>query len=73
MKLAVKICKTFPECALPSNVSKITIKTDIKSRCSLKRCDGQMLPYSNMPVLVLISGVIHRSTLHLAVAGSIVY
>ena len=54
--------EVFPECSLPSTISKSTIK--IIGHHSI-------LPH--MPVLVLITRVIHPSTLHFAVAGSIVY
>ena len=41
-----------------------------RSPFSFKRCDGPILL---VPVHVLITRVIHRSTLHFAVARNIVY
>ena len=43
-----------------------------RSPFSFKRCDGPILT-SFVPVLVLITRVIHRSKLHFAVARNIVY
>ena len=63
--------ETFPECSLPSTVSKNTIKM-IGHRSRLRDAMGQSyLPF--VPVLMLITRVIHRSTLHFAVARNIVY
>ena len=43
-----------------------------RSPFSFKRCDGPILPHF-MPVMVLITSVIHRPTLHFAVARNIVH
>ena len=40
---------------------------------SFKRCDGPIIYTSFVPVLVLITRVIYRSTLHFAVARNIVF
>ena len=42
-----------------------------RSPFSFKRCDGPITSF--VPILVLITRVIHRSTLHFAVARNIVY
>ena len=63
--------ETFPECSLPRTVSKNTIKM-IGHHSRLKEYDGPNLPIL-MPVVVLITRVIHRSTLNFAVARNIVY
>ena len=62
--------QTFPDCSLPSTVSKNTIKTIGQHSC-LRDVMGQS--YLIVPVPVLITRVIHRSTLHFAVARNIVY
>ena len=62
--------ETFPECSLPSTVSKNTIKT-IGHHSGLRDVMGQS--YLIVAVLVLITRVIHRSKLHFAVARNIVY
>ena len=62
------IFETFPECSLLSPVSKNTIKM-MGHHSRLRDVMGQ----SFVPVLVLITPVIHRSTLHFAVARNIVY
>lgn len=59
--------KTFSERSLPSFVSKKTIKKIGHQ----PRKRANLAPF--MPVLVLITRVIHRSTSHFAVAGSTVY
>ena len=62
--------ETFPKCSLPSTVSKNAIKM-IGHHSLLRDVVGQS--YLIVPVLVLITHVIHRSTLHYAVARNIVY
>ena len=44
-----------------------------RSQFSFKRYDGPILPLLMPPVVVLITRVIRRSTLHFAVARNIVY
>ena len=48
------------ECSLPSTDSKKYNKND-RSPFSFKRCDGPILPRSRVPVVVLMTRVIHRS------------
>ena len=62
--------ETFPECSLPSTVSKNTIKM-IGHHSRLKDVMANLTPF--MPVLVLITRVVHRYTLHFAVARNISY
>ena len=62
--------ETFPQCSLPSTVSKNTIKM-IGHHSRLR--DVMSQSYLIVPVLVLITRVIHRSKLHFAVARNIVY
>ena len=66
----INFFETFLECSLPSTVlKKKTIKNNKNdtSPFSINRCDGFNLALF-MPVLMLIMHVIHRSTLHFAVA-----
>ena len=63
--------ETFPECSLPSTVSKNTIKL-IGHHSRLRDVmRANLLPF--VSVIVLITRVIHRSTLHFAAAQNIVY
>ena len=55
--------ETFPECSLPSTVSKNTIKM-IGHHSRLRDVMGQSYLICASTVLVLIMRVIHRSTLH---------
>ena len=57
--------ETFPECTLPSTVSKNVIKM-IGHHSRLRDVMAQSYPF--MPVLGLITRVIHRLKLHSAVA-----
>ena len=61
--------ETFPECSLPSTVSK---NIHDRSPFLFKRFDGPILPHYFVPVLVLITPVIHRSKLYFAEARNIV-
>ena len=71
--------ETFPQCSLLSTVSKKN-KTKTKQKknkddgspFSIKRCDGYNLA-TFMLVLVLITRVIDRSTLHFALTRNLVY
>ena len=67
LKLPMNFFETFPECSLPSTVSKNTIQM-IGHHARLRDVTGQF-----MPVLVLITCVIHQAKLYFAVAGSIIY
>ena len=60
------------KCSLPSTVSKTTTKR-IGHRARKRDMMGQSYPGPFMPELVLITRVVHRSTLHFVVAGNIVY
>ena len=65
--------ETFPECSLPSTVSKNTIKM-IGHHSRLRDVIGQSyLICACSYVLVLITPFIHRSKLYFAVARNIVY
>ena len=64
----MKFFETFPECSPPSTVSKKN--NNDTSPFSIKRCDGYNLaPF--MPVLVLITRVIHWSIFPFAAAWNI--
>ena len=63
--------ETFPECSLTSTVSKNTIKTIGHHSRLRDLMDQSYLSY--VPVIVLITRVVHRSTLHFTVARNIVY
>ena len=65
LKLPMDFFETFPECSLPSAVSKNTIKM-IGHYSRLRDVTGQ----SYLPVLVLITRVIYRSKLYFAAPGS---
>ena len=60
--------ETFSECSLPSSVSEKTMKK-IGHRA---RKRANLTPFMAVLGLVLITRVVHRSTLHFAVAGSTV-
>ena len=62
--------ETFPGCCLPSTVSKNTIKM-IGHHSHLRDVVGQSYPIY-AAVLMLITRVIHRSTLDFGVARNIV-
>ena len=62
--------QTFPDCSLPSTVSKNAIKM-IGHHSRLRDVMANLTSF--VPVLVLITRVIHRSKLHFAVARNIVY
>ena len=61
-KVAMNFFETFPECSLPSTVLKK------KKKKMIGQWWANLTPFAFMPVLVLIMHVIHRSTLHFAVA-----
>ena len=60
--------ETFPECSLPSTVSKNTIKM-IGHHSRLRDVMGQSTPF--VPALVLIMPVIHRSNLYFEVTSQV--
>ena len=62
--------ETFPECSLPSTVSKNTIKM-IGHHSRLRDVKANLTSF--VPVLLLITRVIHRSKLHFAVARNLLY
>ena len=68
--------ETFPECSLPRTVSKNNIKM-IGQHSRLRDMMGHIYGWANltpfMPVLVLITRVVHQSTLHLAVGRNLLY
>ena len=68
LNLPMNIFESFPESSLLSTVSKKTIK--MIGHHSLLRW-ANITPF--MPVLVLITRIIHRFTLHFAVARNILY
>ena len=67
----MNVFETFPECSLPSTVSKYTIKM-IGHHSHLRNVMGQSYLIKFVSVLVLITPVIHRSKLYFAVARNIV-
>ena len=60
LKLPMNFFEIFPECSLPSTVSKNAINM-IGHHARLRDVTGQSFQF--MPVLVLITRVIHRSKL----------
>ena len=70
-KLLIILFKTFPECSLLSTVSKKKPIKMIGHNARLRDAMANLTPF--IPVLVLITRVIHSCTLHFAVAGGIVY
>ena len=70
LKLAMNSLQTLTDCSLPSTLSKKAIKW-YATRLAEEMRWAYLTP--TMPVLVLITRVIHRTKLHFAVARSIVY
>jgi len=70
LNLQMNFFETFPESSLLSAVSKKTIKMIGHHSC-LRDMMGQSCPF--MPVLVPITHIIYRFTLHFAVARNILY
>ena len=70
LKLPMNSLQTLTDCSLPSTLSKKAIKW-YATRLAEEMRWAYLTPV--IPVLVLITRVIHRSKLHFAVARSIVY
>ena len=74
LKLPINSFETFLQCCLKSTLSrkKQNNKND-RSSFPLKRYDRPILPHLIIPVLVLITRIIHRFKLNFAVARNILY
>jgi len=70
LNLPMNFFEIFPKKSLLSTVSKKTIKM-IGHHSRLKDMMGQSCPI--MPVLVLVTRIVYRFTVHFAVARNILY